>query len=62
MQTGTMPSGKRFLTLDELEKRYIKVVLKHSRSLNEAASVLGINLSTLWRKRKRFKLGDPRGH
>jgi transcriptional regulator with PAS, ATPase and Fis domain len=56
-QIGTTPSGKKFVTLDELEKRYIKVVLKHSRTLNEAADTLGINLSTLWRKRKRTPVG-----
>jgi hypothetical protein len=43
-------------TLDELEKRYIEAVLSRASSLQEAASVLGIDLSTLWRKRRRYEL------
>lgn len=43
-------------SLEDLEKKHIQYVLATTRTLEEAASVLGINLSTLWRKRKRYAL------
>jgi NtrC-family two-component system response regulator AlgB len=42
------------LSLDELERRHIMQVLAESASLEEAAARLGINPTTLWRKRKRY--------
>ncbi len=44
------------VSLDELEKRHIQSVLATASTLEEAASILGINLSTLWRKRRRYGL------
>lgn len=44
------------VSLEELEKQHIQHVLTTTRTLEEAASVLGINLSTLWRKRRRYGL------
>ena len=44
------------VSLEELEKQHIRHVLTSTRTLEEAASVLGINLSTLWRKRRRYGL------
>jgi NtrC-family two-component system response regulator AlgB len=44
------------LTLDELERRHIERVLATAPSLDEAARTLGIDASTLWRKRKRLGL------
>ena len=44
------------VSLEELEKQHIQQVLTTTRTLEEAASVLGINLSTLWRKRRRYGL------
>lgn len=41
-------------TLEEIEKEHIRTVLTRSASLEDAARVLGIDASTLWRKRKRF--------
>jgi DNA-binding NtrC family response regulator len=43
-------------TLDELEAEHIRRVLASAASLEEAADVLGIDPSTLYRKRKRFGL------
>ena len=40
--------------LKEREREYILRVLAESRTLDEAAAVLGINVTTLWRKRKRW--------
>jgi NtrC-family two-component system response regulator AlgB len=44
------------VSLEELEKQHIQHVLATTRTLEEAASILGINLSTLWRKRRRYGL------
>ena len=44
--------------LDEIERQHIVRVLAESRTVEDAAMMLGINVSTLWRKRKRYKL-DP---
>jgi two-component system, NtrC family, response regulator AlgB len=43
-------------SLEEVERRQILRVLAESATLEEAAATLGINVSTLWRKRKRYKL------
>jgi len=42
------------LSLDELERRHIQQVLAEAATLEEAAARLGINPTTLWRKRKRY--------
>ena len=44
------------VSLEELEKQHIQQVLATATTLEEAASNLGINLSTLWRKRRRYGL------
>ena len=48
------PVGARNLTLEELERRHIEVVLEQAMTLEEAAEMLGINVATLWRKRRRY--------
>lgn len=44
------------LSLEEVEKRHIRLVLQQTRDYDEAAHVLGIDPATLWRKRKRYGL------
>lgn len=44
------------VSLEDLEKEHIRHVLSTATTLEEAASILGINLSTLWRKRRRYGL------
>ncbi len=44
------------LSLDELERIHIQNVLATTETLEEAASILGVNLSTLWRKRRQYGL------
>jgi two-component system, NtrC family, response regulator AlgB len=42
------------LSLEDVERRHIAQVLAESSTLEEAAARLGINVTTLWRKRKRY--------
>ncbi len=44
------------VTLDELEERHIRAVLRSSKTLEEAAEVLGIDTATLWRRRKHYNI------
>jgi two-component system, NtrC family, response regulator AlgB len=48
------------LSLGELERRHIERVVAGSRTLEEAAARLGVNATTLWRKRKRYRMGTDR--
>ena len=43
-------------TLNEIEKNYITEVLKTHANPKDAAQILGISLTTLWRKRKEYKI------
>jgi two-component system, NtrC family, response regulator AlgB len=43
-------------SLEEMERELIIRVLAESPTLEDAANTLGINASTLWRKRKRYKI------
>jgi NtrC-family two-component system response regulator AlgB len=40
--------------LDKLEETHIRRVLAKSKSLDDAAKTLGIDLATLWRRRKKY--------
>jgi NtrC-family two-component system response regulator AlgB len=42
------------IALDSLEEIHIRRVLAKSKSLEEAAKTLGIDLATLWRRRKKY--------
>jgi two-component system, NtrC family, response regulator AlgB len=44
-------------SLEELERQHVRRALAESPTLREAAAALGIDPSTLWRKRKRWGLG-----
>ncbi len=41
-------------SLEKIEREHITRVLAQSATLDEAAATLGINVTTLWRKRKRY--------
>lgn len=42
------------VSLEKIEEMHIRRVLAGSRSLQEAAGILGIDLATLWRRRKKY--------
>jgi NtrC-family two-component system response regulator AlgB len=52
-ETSTV-TGPR--NIEEMERDLIMRVLAESPTLEDAAQTLGINASTLWRKRKRYKI------
>jgi NtrC-family two-component system response regulator AlgB len=45
-------------TLDELERAHIGAVVARSKTMEEAAAALGIDDSTLWRKRRKYEEQD----
>jgi len=53
---STEPPGgvSHAANLEEVEREHIARVLRESATLDEAAATLGINATTLWRKRKRY--------
>ncbi|MGH7842395.1 MAG: helix-turn-helix domain-containing protein [Candidatus Binataceae bacterium] len=52
-QSSAAPSSA---SLEELERQHITRVLTQSATLEEAAATLGINVTTLWRKRRRYRI------
>ena len=44
------------ISLDQLEEVHIRRVLARTKSLEEAAKILGIDVATLWRKRRKYGL------
>jgi NtrC-family two-component system response regulator AlgB len=55
---GSVQAGGE-LTLDQLEEQHIRRVLALDKALEQSARILGIDVATLWRKRKKYGLlGD----
>jgi len=48
--------GATSVSLEQIEREHIARVLSESPTLEDAAATLGINASTLWRKRKRYRI------
>jgi two-component system, NtrC family, response regulator AlgB len=42
-------------TIDEVERRHVQAVLARTTNLDEGARILGIDVSTLWRKRRKYE-------
>jgi two-component system, NtrC family, response regulator AlgB len=53
---ATGPALGDDVTLDDVEREHIRRVLLRAGSLEDAARILGIDPSTLWRKRKRYDI------
>ncbi|MCB1177703.1 MAG: hypothetical protein KDK36_09010, partial [Leptospiraceae bacterium] len=54
--TSSGHKNEELISLEELEKIHIKKVLQLSSDYKEAAKILGIDLTTLWRKRKKYSI------
>jgi NtrC-family two-component system response regulator AlgB len=44
------------VSIERLEEMHIRHVLASTKSLQEAADILGIDQATLWRRRKRYNI------
>jgi NtrC-family two-component system response regulator AlgB len=54
-QGSTVASLGRNYSLELIEREHIRRVLARTATLEEAAHILGIDASTLWRKRKKYE-------
>ncbi len=59
LPTNLLPRGAEVkigdsTSLEKIEEAHIRRVLANSRSLQEAAGILGIDQATLWRRRKKY--------
>jgi NtrC-family two-component system response regulator AlgB len=54
-ETGPRLGGD--CTVEELEREHILRVLARTKTMEEAAAVLDIDASTLWRKRRKYEVG-----
>jgi DNA-directed RNA polymerase specialized sigma24 family protein len=43
-------------SLEDVERAHVRLVLEQTATFEEAAELLGVNLTTLWRMRKRWGL------
>ncbi|MSS71164.1 MAG: hypothetical protein EXS64_06725 [Candidatus Latescibacteria bacterium] len=53
---GASPAVGDLVPLGQIEEQHIRRVLAATRSLEDAARVLGLDPATLWRKRKKYGL------
>jgi len=51
-----LKTGHQAQSLEEIERQHIVKVLRFAKDLDEAASILAIDPTTLWRKRKKYNL------
>jgi NtrC-family two-component system response regulator AlgB len=49
-------AAQRSPSLEDVEREHIRRVLAETATLEEAADALGINVTTLWRKRRRYRI------
>jgi two-component system, NtrC family, response regulator AlgB len=51
-----IPVPGDLVSLEKLEEQHIRRVLASTRSLQEAADILGVDQATLWRRRKKYSI------
>lgn len=44
-------------TVEEIEREHVQRVLARTATQEEAAGILGLDASTLWRKRRKYEAG-----
>src|SRR5262249_45108329 len=54
--TSNLPASNLSASLRDIEREHIARVMASGLTVERAAKILGINYSTLWRKRKRYNL------
>ena len=54
-EEGSIKPGD-LVSIERLEEMHIRRVLASTKSLQEAADILGVNQATLWRRRKRYNI------
>ena len=54
--TPAAGAAQRSPSLEDVEREHIRRVLAETATLEEAADALGINVTTLWRKRRRYRI------
>jgi NtrC-family two-component system response regulator AlgB len=54
-----LPQVGSLISLEKLEQAHVGKVIERASSLAEAASILGIDQATLYRKRKKIASGEP---
>ncbi|MGZ3749299.1 MAG: helix-turn-helix domain-containing protein [Pseudobdellovibrionaceae bacterium] len=50
--SGARPGDR--VSLEKIEEEHIRRVLATTKSIQEAADILGIDQATLWRRRKKY--------
>ena len=59
LRAVTAPAIGGDVTLADIEREHVLAVLARTSTREEAARILGIDPSTLWRRLKRYEGGDP---
>jgi NtrC-family two-component system response regulator AlgB len=54
-QRGGEPRLGGDFTVEDIERQHVFAVLSRTATLDDAARILGIDASTLWRKRKKYQ-------
>jgi len=54
--TAPVPKVGDPISLEKLEELHIRRILSASKSLQEAAEILGMDQATLWRRRKKYRI------
>jgi two-component system, NtrC family, response regulator AlgB len=56
LRHGESVKNNEMVSLEKLEEMHIRRILARTKSLQEAADILGIDQATLWRKRKLYNI------
>jgi NtrC-family two-component system response regulator AlgB len=54
MKAEVPPAVGSLTSLEKIEEEHIRRVLAATKSLQQAAEILGIDQATLWRRRKQY--------